>query len=327
MKEEIVKKLLEESGYISGGKLSRSLNVSRAAIWKTIKQLEGEGYVFEASTRKGYRLLSSPDVMTESEVGHYLNTSYMGRKIIYLESAGSTNDEAKKMAAKGSEEGLVIIAEEQICARGRRGRSWTTTRGESIAASILLRPKLSPEHAFSITPVLALSIVQGLEKEAGIRTGIKWPNDIVLDKKKLCGILTEMNADMDSINYIVVGMGININQSSFPKDISEIATSLRIHCGDVLSRKKILASVLNCFEENYEVYIREGLKPMVPLLREYSVVIGKHIRLVSPNMEREGTAVDMDAQGGLIVRLDTGETITVISGDVSVRGLYDIMQV
>lgn len=327
MKKVIVKKLLEENGYISGGELSRSLYVSRAAIWKTIKQLEGEGYVFEASTRKGYRLVSSPDVMTESEVGHYLNTNYMGRKIIYLESVGSTNDEAKKMAAKGAEEGLVIIAEEQLCARGRRGRSWITTRGESIAASILLRPKLSPEHAFSITPVLALSIVQGLEKETGIKTGIKWPNDIVLDKKKLCGILTEMNADMDMINYIVVGMGMNINQLSFPKDTSDIATSLRIHCGNVLSRKRILASILNCFEKNYEVYVREGLKPMVSLLKEYSVVLGKHIKLVSPNAEREGTAIDMDSQGGLIVRLDTGETITVISGDVSVRGLYDIMQV
>jgi len=327
MKEEIVKKLLEESRYVSGEEMSRSLNVSRAAIWKAIKQLECEGYVFESSTRKGYRLVSSPDVMTEAEVGHYLNTSYIGRKIIYLESAGSTNDEVKKEAARGAEEGLVIIAEEQLCARGRRGRNWTTTRGESIAASILLRPKFSPDRAFSITPVLALSIVQGLEKETGIKAGIKWPNDIVLDKKKLCGILTEMNADMDTINYIVVGMGMNINQPSFPRDISDIATSLRMHCGKVFSRRKILAGILNCFEGNYEMFTKDGLEPMIPLLKKYSVVIGKHIRLVSPDEECEGTAIDMDAQGGLIVRLDTGETITVISGDVSVRGLYEIPHV
>lgn len=324
MKEEIIKKLLEGNGYISGQELSRSMKVSRAAVWKTIKHLEGEGYVFEASTRKGYRLVASPDVMTEAEVSHYLKTSYMGRKIVYLESAGSTNDEIKRRAAAGAEEGLVLIAEEQISGRGRKGRNWTSSKGESIAASILLRPKLSPDHAFSITPVLALSIIQGLEKETGIKAGIKWPNDIVLDNKKLCGILTEMNAEMDTINYIVVGMGMNINQTSFPSDISSIATSLRMHCGEVFGRKKIMACILNYFEGNYEAYIREGLKPMLPMLKECSVVLGKHIRLVSPDGEREGTAIDMDDQGGLIVRLDNGETIRVISGDVSVRGLYEI---
>jgi BirA family biotin operon repressor/biotin-[acetyl-CoA-carboxylase] ligase len=327
LKEEILKILLEGSGYISGQELSRSLQVSRTAIWKAIKQLESEGYIFEASTNKGYRLVSSPDVMTEAEVGHYLNTRYMGRRIAYLESVGSTNDEIKREAAAGAEEGLVIIAEEQYSGRGRKGRSWATSKGESIAASILLRPELSPEHAFSITPVLALSIVQGLEKEAGIKAGIKWPNDIVLDNKKLCGILTEMNAEMDRINFIVVGMGININQPSFPRDISDIATSLRVHSGEAFSRKKIIAGILNCFEENYEIYKKDRLKPMIPLLKEYSVVIGKHIRLVSPDSVREGTAVDMDEQGGLIVRLDNGETIMVISGDVSVRGLYEIPQV
>jgi BirA family biotin operon repressor/biotin-[acetyl-CoA-carboxylase] ligase len=327
LKEEILKILLEGSGYISGQELSRSLQVSRTAIWKAIKQLESEGYIFEASTNKGYRLVSSPDVMTEAEVGHYLKTRYMGRRIVYLESVGSTNDEIKREAAAGAEEGLVIIAEEQYSGRGRKGRSWATSKGESIAASILLRPELSPEHAFSITPVLALSIVQGLEKEAGIKAGIKWPNDIVLDNKKLCGILTEMNAEMDRINFIVVGMGMNINQPSFPSDISDIATSLRVHSGEAFSRKKIIAGILNCFEENYETYKKDRLKPMIPLLKEYSVVIGKHIRLVSPDSVREGTAVDMDEQGGLIVRLDNGETIMVISGDVSVRGLYEIPQV
>lgn len=316
--------LLEGSGYISCDELSRSLKASKDDIRKAAMQLEEEGYVIELDARKGYRIISSPDVMTEAEVGRFLNTSYMGRRIVYLGLAGSTNDEVKRMAAMGAEEGLVVVAEEQLSARGRMGRRWTTTKGESIAASILLRPRISPQNAFSITPVLALSVIQGLEVETGIKAGIKWPNDIVLDNKKLCGILTEMNGDAETINYIVVGMGMNINQQSFPEDIGEIATSLRLHCGNAFSRKRILACILNCFEQNYEAYIREGLKPMIPFLKEYSVVMGKHIRLVGTDMDQEGTAIDMDNFGGLIVRLDTGETITVISGDVSIRGFFNI---
>lgn len=327
MKEEILKNLLESDGYISGEELSMQLGVSRAAVWKAVKQLESESYVIEASPRKGYRLISSPDVLTQEEIGHYLKTGYMGRRIIYLESVNSTNDEVKRQAAKGAGEGLVILAEEQLSGRGRKGRGWITVKDESIAASILLKPDISPEKALSITPVLALSIVQGLEKEAGIKTGIKWPNDIVLENKKLCGILTEMNAEIDRINYIVVGMGMNVNQACLPEDIGNIATSLRIHSGKSFSRKRIMACILNCFEENYEVYKRNGLKPMVPMLKEYSVLLGRHIKLVSPDSIREGTALDMDEQGALIVRLDSGEITRVISGDVSVRGLYEIPQV
>lgn len=327
MKDEILKKLLEGGGYVSGEELSRSLRVSRAAVWKIIKQLESEGYKIEARTRNGYRIVSSPDVMSEVEVGQYLETRYIGRRIIYLDTTGSTNDQVKKEAAKGAEEGLIIIAEEQQSGRGRKGRSWATTKGNSIAASILLKPPVSPESAFSITPVLALSIVQGLEKETGIRTGIKWPNDIVLDNKKLCGILTEMNAELDRINYIVVGMGMNINQLSFPQELCDIATSLRIHKGEALSRKRIMASILNSFEKSYELYKKEGLKPMVPMLEKYSVLIGKRVRLMAADSVWEGVALNMDDQGALIVRLDSGETTRVISGDVSVRGLYKIPQV
>jgi BirA family biotin operon repressor/biotin-[acetyl-CoA-carboxylase] ligase len=204
------------------------------------------------------------------------------------------------------------------------GRCWNTHRGESIAMSILLKPQISPQDAPSITPVLAIAAVEAVKKETGIDAGIKWPNDIVLDGKKLCGILTEMSAEPDIVNYIVPGIGININQEHFEGEISNIATSLKIFSGNSYDRKKILASVLNIFEVHYDVFKKEGLTPFISYLKEHSVLIGKKVSIEDMRGTITGIADDIDSDGSLLIRKDNGEVVKIYSGDVTTKGFYKV---
>lgn len=322
MKEIVLNFLRESKDYVSGENISGKLNISRTAVWKYIKKLKDEGYNIESSTKKGYRLIESPDILTTEEIDPLLKTKYIGRKIKYFESINSTNDLAKKLASEGADEGTIIIAEEQTKGKGRLGRKWHTEPFKSVAMSIILRPRIIPQLAPSITPILAVSIVEVLRGITGFDIKIKWPNDVVLDHKKLCGILTEMNAEIDAVNYIIIGMGLNINQEITNEDIKDIAISLKNYSGIDFDRRNITALILNRFEENYEEFKKSGLINFIEKLKEYSVLLGKRVVVSGINEKVEGEAVDIDASGNLIIKLDTGENKKILSGDVSVRGLY-----
>lgn len=322
MKDIILDFLRNSDDFVSGEDISRELNVSRAAVWKYIKQLRSEGYVIESFSKKGYRLVERPDILNYEEIKDLLSTNYIGRNLEYFETIGSTNDYIKKAAENFRGEGLVVIAEEQTSGKGRMGRRWVTKKGDALAMSILLRPDISPYTAPSITPVLAVSIVKALNNLTGYNLGIKWPNDIVLNSKKLCGILTEMNAEMDRVNYIVIGCGMNINQEAFDDEISGVATSLRQYGNKSFDRKEIAAEVLNEFEKAYELFKREGIAPFIEDLKKYSVLIGKRVKISGIGESFEAEAVDIDRDGSLLVKLEGGEIKKVLSGDVSVRGLY-----
>jgi BirA family transcriptional regulator, biotin operon repressor / biotin---[acetyl-CoA-carboxylase] ligase len=322
MKERILEYLRNSKKYVSGEDISRELNISRTAVWKYINKLKEEGYSIESSSKKGYRLVESPDRLSYEEISPLLDTNYIGRNVLYFDSVASTNDIVREYAQRGEPEGLIAVAEEQTKGRGRMGRRWSTPKGVAIAMSMLLRPNLSPQFVPTITSVIAVSVVEALTSVTGFDIKIKWPNDIVLDGKKLCGILTEMSAEIDAVNHVIIGMGMNINQDDFEDDIKDVAVSLKSYSGKSFERKLILAEILNRFEENYEIFKFHGVSPFIDKIKRFSALLNNRVIISNINEKFEGEAIDIDMDGCLIVRLDNGDVRRVISGDVSVRGLY-----
>lgn len=243
MKAELLKILREAEDYVSGQQLCDHFGVSRTAVWKVIRQLQEEGYQIEAVKNRGYLLKKDavPDVMTVPEIISRLHSRWMGRNCIFLETVDSTNNYLKRAAEDGAVNGTLAVAEEQTGGKGRRGRSWETPKGTNIAMTILLRPEIRPEHASRLTLLMAMAVVRGIQKETGLKAGIKWPNDVVVDGHKVCGILTEMNTEVDYINYVVIGTGINVNQTEFPEEIREIAGSLKLSAGHPVARAGLIA--------------------------------------------------------------------------------------
>lgn len=324
MKEQIVNLLKEnENNFVSGEKISEALGVTRAAVWKYIKQLKEEGYNIESVSRKGYKLTNSPDRLSFHEIAPNLKTKFIGRKIIYLESIDSTNNEAKKLAAEGEKEGTVVISEEQTMGRGRLGRNWVSPQYKGIWMSIILRPEVDPIHMAKVTQIGAAAVCRAT-LEMGIKTLIKWPNDIVLNGKKLCGILTEMSAELNRVNYAVIGIGINVNteEEDFKDEVRKVATSIKIEQGYDTKRKELIANVLNNFEELYEEFLDNGnIESSIKICKENSALIGKEIKVIEKGSSVKAKALDLTNEGRLIVEFENGKIEEIISGEVSVRGI------
>lgn len=322
MKHKIIDRLHEEDGFISGEKLSEEFGLSRTAIWKHVNALREDGYEIESVTRRGYRLISSPDIINYDEVKGELTASLIGKKLIHFQSVGSTNDKAKELAVK-AEEGTVIVAEEQTSGKGRLGRSWSSPGRKGIYASIILKPDMEPFNAAKLTLLGAAAVALALE-DCGIESQIKWPNDIIINGKKAAGILTEMSCELGIVNYIILGIGINVNQSveELPPELVDRATSLMIAAGKAIQRKHLLAQVLNRLDELYVQFKETGdIDQALDICRERSAVIGKDIIVVQGRKQRPGHAVSINHDGELMVRFDEGLE-QVISGEVSIRTEY-----
>lgn len=323
MKKEILRLLKDNtSGFVSGQHISESLGVSRTAIWKYINQIKEDGYEIESVSKKGYRIVSSPDVLTYEEIEPYLNTSFVGRTIVHFDSIDSTNSKAKQLADSVEADGTIIISEEQTNGRGRLGRSWVSPKYKGIWMSIILKPDLNPMEAVKLTQIAAASLVLA-SKELGIKTFVKWPNDIVMNHKKVCGILTEMNAELTRINYVIVGIGINVNidEADFPEDIKPIATSLKAETNASVNRKELVGRILNNFENLYLKFIKENdVETSLHICRENSALLGREIMVVKRNGNIEAKALDIDAEGRLLVQYEDGSQEYVVSGEVSIRG-------
>lgn len=311
----------QENKFISGEELSKRLGVSRAAIWKHIKSLKEEGYNIESVNKKGYRLSERPiDLLTGQNICHGLNTKFIGREIKHFETIGSTNDYAKEIASKESD-GTVIISEEQTKGKGRLGRSWHSTSGEGIWMSIILKPQIIPYEAPFITLVAGASIVKSLN-DLGIETLIKWPNDIIINGKKICGILTELSAEIERINHIVLGIGMNVKTIDFSDEISDIATSLKKE-GYNVSRVDIVRNTLEQFEKLYIDYVENNSKEeTIKICREYSAVIGKEIYAIQGNSKELVRCLDLNEEGNLVVINSKGDRYEIMSGEISIRGLH-----
>lgn len=323
MKEKILKMLEQAGNYVSGQKICEDLQVSRTAVWKAINQLKEEGYVIEAVTNKGYRLVSSPDLVTAQAIGARLHTRFFGNHIYYYDEIDSTNNAIKKLAENDAPHGTLAIAEVQTAGKGRRGRSWSSPKGSGVWMSFLLRPEIEPQKASMITLIAALAARKAVHEVSGLKAVIKWPNDIVVNGKKICGMLTEMSAQLEWINYVVVGIGFNVNTDSFPEEISQVASSMKIEAGQAFVRSELVAAFGSAFEYYYEQFIAAGDLSMV--MSEYNQHLANMdnaVRILEPNHEYTGISKGINEQGELLVTDEDGVEHVVRSGEVSVRGIY-----
>lgn len=321
MKEEILQMLKSRPDFISGQDLCEYFKVSRTAVWKVIGQLKNEGYEIEAVNRKGYRLVSSPDILSASEIISGLTTKIMGREVHCYEELGSTNDQGRMLAEQGAPDGTLVIAEMQNAGKGRMGRKFFAPPGSGIWMSLILKPDIPPVDASMITLIGAMAVQKTL-KSFNLDSGIKWPNDLVIDRKKVTGILTEMSAGPDQVNYIVIGIGINVNMKSFPEELKENAISMAMASGKNYHRAEIIQQVMKNFEDTYRIFLKEG--SLAFLQNDYNeslVHMNKEISVHEIRRVWKGISLGIDERGELIVSTEDGDTL-VRSGEVSIRGIY-----
>ncbi len=323
MKEEILRLLRSADGYISGQELCNRFGVSRTAVWKAINQLKEAGYEIEAQQNKGYRLVAAPDLMTEAEIKSLMHTDWVAKEVLYFDTIDSTNTKAQELAEKGYPSGTLVVADKQESGKGRRGRSWVSPSGTGIFMTLMIKPDINPNNASMLTLVAALAVAKAITSVTGEEALIKWPNDIVVNGKKVCGILTEMNAQFDYINHIVVGIGINVHNESFPEEISQMASSLMIEAGGKrFHRAQIIADTMSYFEQYYDTFLKT--QDLSALVREYDELLvnrNKSVRVLDPKEPFDGKAMGITPKGELIV--DTWESRKLVSsGEVSVRGIY-----
>lgn len=321
MRSNILAVLRSAGGaYVSGEEIAKALKVSRTAVWKHIHELRQAGYAIESHSRSGYCLRETPDLLLPNEIKNGLETKVLGWEIRYYKDVQSTNNAAKELAAQGAAEGTIVVSEAQNSGRGRLSRGWYSPAQKGIWFSVILRPAFLPQEAPKCTLLAAVAIVKAVKKVSGLAVGIKWPNDILHEGKKLVGILTEMSAEMDGINYIVIGAGINVNigQTEFPEELAGIATSLSIVKGEKLSRVILLQAILAELEALYDQAQRQGFAPILAEWKKYSVTLGQEVNVIGIKETFSGTAVDIDSDGALLVRT-AEETRRVLAGDVSIR--------
>ena len=292
-------------------------------MWKAINQLKEAGYEIEAQQNKGYRLMAAPDLMTEAEIKSLMHTDWVAKEVLYFDTIDSTNTKAQELAEKGYPSGTLVVADKQESGKGRRGRSWVSPSGTGIFMTLMIKPDINPNNASMLTLVAALAVAKAITSVTGEEAMIKWPNDIVVNGKKVCGILTEMNAQFDYINHIVVGIGINVHNESFPEEISQMASSLMIEAGGKrFHRAQIIAETMSYFEQYYDTFLKT--QDLSALVREYDELLvnrNKSVRVLDPKEPFDGKAMGITPKGELIV--DTWESRKLVSsGEVSVRGIY-----
>lgn len=266
---------------------------------------------------------SSVECLKEKSVRSQMQTKWAGREIVHLKETVSTNVEAARLAKEGMAHGTLIIAESQTGGKGRRGRSWFSPSGKSVFMSMILKPELEPSKASMLTLVQALAVSRAIKTVSGMNSQIKWPNDIVVNKKKICGILTEMNIEAGSISSIIIGTGINVNQEDFPEEIQHIATSLMWEGKQEVSREELIAKVCLYFEQYYEAFMK--MQDLSLLVEEYNaslVSCGKTVKVLDPKGEFTGKALGINEVGELLVEKEDRTVENVYAGEVSVRGLY-----
>lgn len=329
MRDEEILRLLRErsSDFLSGEEMSHLLKVSRTAIWKRVKHLRTLGYEIEASTHKGYRLVRSPDLLTPSEVSPLLKTKWIGRTIHYFHAIDSTNSKAYELALAGAEEGEVVIAESQEKGRGRLGRKWFSPPFLNLYLSVILRPKIPPHQASLITLMAAVATADAVQKLSKLSPSIKWPNDILLEGRKVAGLLNEIHSEMDRIHFVILGIGVNLNMGAkmFSKEIQEVATSLKKEMGQVISRKAFLQALLLELEMWYEIFLKEGALPVLKAWRDRAQIEGRSVKVTSLGETLSGIAVDIDSDGALILETGDGEQKRIVAGDVEYQSKNPVL--
>lgn len=347
IKTSILRMIRQSRGYVSGQSLCEALGVSRTAVWKYVNQLKEEGYEFDAVSNKGYRIVKYPDIITREEIESMLPDGLAVTNVVYYHETDSTNTRAKQEAEEGEKSGTLFITECQTGGRGRRGRSWESPAGSGIWMSLLLRPEIKPFDASMLTIVAAMGMKDAIEEiigdgvtagagdgnvagdgagdgagKGGIHCKIKWPNDIVLGDRKICGMLTEMSAETDWINYVVIGIGVNVNTTEFDDSIKDTASSILLQTGRSVKRSDIVVAFAKHFSKYYDEFLKKcNLSGLADDYNKALINVGRDVKIVERDGSFVATAVGIDETGSLIVEKD-GDTIRIVAGEVSVRGLY-----
>ena len=320
--KDSVLRMLEDNRdiYLSGSKMAQKLGVTRASVWKAIKAIEEAGYQVEAVRNKGYRLSDGNEKLSEYSILRQLETEELGKKLHLLFSVDSTNNYAKTLAASGAPHGTAVVAEMQTGGRGRLGRSFLSPAGAGMYLSVILRPQGGTDHALLITSAAAVAVCRAVERFVDTQAQIKWVNDVYLEGKKLCGILTEAVSDLESgdVEYAVVGIGINLTCDAFPPELKEIATSLSEHGWEKPECAALIAAVLYELEQ---VYQKLDTAEFMEEYKRRSCVVGKRVNAIRAGVSRAVLVKDIDQTGALIVETEEGQTERINSGEISIRFL------
>lgn len=303
---------------ISGAKIAAEIGVKRQTVWKWIETLRDSGVNVKGDPRSGYHIEHVPDILAPQLLTPQLRGTQFGKKILHFFQTGSTNDVAMRLAEAGEPHGTIVIAERQTSGRGRAGHSWLSEKSAGIYATVLLRPSISPMHAPALTLVAGSAAHRAIADETGLSPDIRWPNDVMLNGKKVCGILTEIQAEIGRIHFAVVGIGINVNNSRMPAELAGIASSLRIETGRAHSRLKLLARLLRQLDRDYNHFIATGAAPVVSRFAEISSYVqGKRVRITNELESYVGVTAGLEPSGILRIQREDGRIESVISGTVS----------
>ena len=323
MKSAILALLRERGDYVSGQELCGHFGVSRTAVWKAIGQLKKEGYRIEAVQNKGYLLTDDEELFGLNELESRMNTRWAGHPVTCFDVIASTNLQAKMDAENGAGQGALVVADMQTAGRGRMGRGWSSPPGTNVYFSLILKPEIPPDKASMLTPVMGLAVAEGIRRTCSAEAMIKWPNDVVISGKKVCGILAEMSVEQDFIHYVVIGVGINVGLQEFPAEVAQTAICLQEACGKKISRAELVANVMRAFEEFYDIFLERGnLSGLAQRYNELLVNCGREVRVLDPKGEYQGIARGINESGELLVERKDGTVTNVYAGEVSVRGIY-----
>jgi BirA family biotin operon repressor/biotin-[acetyl-CoA-carboxylase] ligase len=309
VRNKLLEVLIQQEGqYVSGGEISKRLKVSRTAVWKQIEELRKEGYEIEAKPKYGYKLRFRPDRIAPEEIYPHLSTKFIGRNIRYVFSTPTTQGIAHQWAKEEAPEGAFVLAEAQTSGKGRFGRVWHSPPYTGIWMSGVLRPSILLYQAPQLTLLASVAVCKAIQEVTSLPIGIKWPNDLYLNGKKVCGILTEVKGDQDRIEYAVLGIGINVNlpQIQIPSDLRQKATSLMIELGTSIHRAKLICQIWKALEEYYLLYRAQGFEPIRTLWEENANMLGERIVAMTPQGAIEGIALGLNSYGALRVQTETG---------------------
>jgi BirA family biotin operon repressor/biotin-[acetyl-CoA-carboxylase] ligase len=319
---QILTALRSAGDSVSGAELAQQLRISRAAVWARIEELRALGYDIEASPHSGYRLLSAPDLLHADDLLSRLGkTKVIGRDIRVFQETTSTNDVIEKLAHDGAKEGVVAFAESQTKGRGRLGRKWVSPARKGLWFSVLLRPKLHPQAVTQLTIAAATSLVRAIHSETGVSLEIKWPNDVYVHGKKVSGILTEMNAELDTVKYVILGVGVDVNlgANEFPPELRKSATSLKIEVGETLDRAELASEILRELDGDYSRICSGQFEGVADEFEECCNTIGRDVAITVGERCLRGRAESLDADGALLLRTQHGHLERIIGGDVTVE--------
>lgn len=316
-------RLFREAGnsFVSGAVISRELHVSRTAVWKYINCLRNAGYLIEAIPSRGYQLISTPNILSEEEVREKLHTATIGRRLVCLSETVSTNVDAFRLAEEGAVEGTVVISEAQSVGKGRMGRIWCSPPGINLYCSVVLRPTVMPYQAPQLTFLSAVAVARAIELTTALKPEIKWPNDVLIGGRKVAGLLNEMSAETDGINFVILGIGVNLNMTAtqFPVDLRTPATSLLLEMGHAVSRSHFASAMLNELDRLYGDFLDQGFGPVREEWQQRCNANGHEVSVSDGGAEiLRGVFNGIDGDGAMLVRLSNGVVERILCGDVRV---------